>query len=377
MTDTSVKIFTDTMPGAPVISSTAAGQLLPVLDACLVNGFGTVTLDALTVTDGVATAMVSTGHGFAMIGSDPPVGPVISISGATPAALNGEWRISSVPGASSFTFDVGEEITDGSATGTLLAKRAPLGWIKPFSDTNVAVYRNDSIVGTGTYLRIDNTGTDDARPQTYQAMTDVDTGDAGSAQPYWRFYGNTSPSQWCIIGDGRLFYLMINGVSGRWLFNYCAGDLANSAVPTDNINFLLLGYSSANIYQTNQLVYTAGDNNQTHIIAGHANQIDGPQEAFVHAHRAAGDYSGQGLYGFTNLTDSPLLLAQRLIESNDTHRGHLPGLFDPLAYTAGKITDYTTFSIPDDPRTYMHKRLNYWLGDAALVFDITGPWRED
>lgn len=375
--DTSVKVYTQAMPGAPSIASGAAGQFLPVLDACLVNGFGSVTVDSLTVSGNLATVFVSTGHGISMIGSgDEAVGPVIAISGATPAALNGEWRVASVTNANTLAFAT-EGIADTTATGTIELKRAPLGWTKPYSDTNIAAYRNDSVLGTGIYLRIDNTGTDDARPQTYRTMSGINTGTDGSAQPYWRFHGTTTPSQWCIIGDARAFYVMMNGPSGYWVFNYFAGDLADSAVPMDACNFLLLGYSSATDSQTNQLVNPGVSNSNHRTIAGAADQLNGPQDALVWAHRAAGSYSGQGVYGFTSLSTSSLLMAPRLIESNDSHRGHLPGLFDPLCYTAGKIPDYTTFMLPDDPRRYLYKDLDYWIGDVGLVFDITGPWRSD
>ena len=131
------------MSGAPVLSGTA-GTLIAVLDACLVNGFGSVTLNSLVVQNNVATATVSGGHGFAMIvgvnNVSPGVGPVVRIDGATPAALNGDWRLASVPNSTTFTF-AAEGIPDQTATGTITAKRAPAGWAKAFGGANKAAYQ--------------------------------------------------------------------------------------------------------------------------------------------------------------------------------------------------------------------------------------------
>ena len=51
MTDTTVKHFDSTMTGAPTLAN-VAGNLLAVLDACLVDGFGLKTVDSLVVASG-------------------------------------------------------------------------------------------------------------------------------------------------------------------------------------------------------------------------------------------------------------------------------------------------------------------------------------
>jgi len=58
MPDTSVVYFDSTMTGAPALSGTA-GTLIGLLDACLQDGFGGVTLDSLVVASNVATATYS------------------------------------------------------------------------------------------------------------------------------------------------------------------------------------------------------------------------------------------------------------------------------------------------------------------------------
>lgn len=174
MPDTSVRYYDSTMAGAPALSGTV-GALIGVLDACLVNGFGTVTLNSLVVAGNVATGTVNAGHGFAMIGG--AVGPVIAIAGATPAGLNGTWCIASVPGSTTFTFSTAG-IADQAATGTITAKRPPLGFSKAFSGTNKAAYRADDVASSRLYLRVADDGTGAAtyaRVRGFETMSDVDT----------------------------------------------------------------------------------------------------------------------------------------------------------------------------------------------------------
>lgn len=61
MADFTVKYFNSGMTGAPQISNNW-GDLVTMLDACLVNGFALKAIDTLTCVDGLATATISAGH---------------------------------------------------------------------------------------------------------------------------------------------------------------------------------------------------------------------------------------------------------------------------------------------------------------------------
>ena len=61
MTDLTVKYFNSGMTGAPQISNNW-GDLVTMLDACLINGFALKAIDTLTCTGGIATATISTGQ---------------------------------------------------------------------------------------------------------------------------------------------------------------------------------------------------------------------------------------------------------------------------------------------------------------------------
>ena len=173
MPDTTVKLFRSTDAGAPTIGA-AAGSLIAALDACLVTGYGAVTVNTLSVVSGVATTIVSAGHGLTMAGS---TGPVMRIAGATPSGLNGDWRVTVV---NSTTFTFATTAADGTASGTITAQRAPAGWEKAFSGTNLAAYRSTDLAATGCYLRVNDPagsgGTYKAYATGYATMSDIDTG---------------------------------------------------------------------------------------------------------------------------------------------------------------------------------------------------------
>lgn len=199
-----VKYLHNDMRGAPVLSGTA-GTLVSMIDACLLTGFGQVTLTSLVVAGGVATATVSAGDTF-------EEGAVVLVDGATPAGLNGEQRVLS---STSTTFTFATTAPDGTATGTITAKYAPVGgWEKSFSGTNKAVYRSIDPQANGHYLRVDDAGATVARVRGYESMSDVDTGVAPfptdaqiSDGGYWYKRGSASSSavRWALHGDARYF----------------------------------------------------------------------------------------------------------------------------------------------------------------------------
>lgn len=203
--DTKVKYFHSGMSGAPVLSG-SAGTLIAVLDACLVNGFGSITLDSLVVAGGIATATRSAGQLFEK-------DAVVLVAGATPAGLNGQKRTLSISGTQ-FTFDA-TGISDQTATGTVTVKLAPAGWEKQYSGTNLAAYRSLDVASNKTVLRVDDTGTTSAKVVGYESMADVNTG----TNPYptvaqlatggfWdkSDTANATARKWMVFADSRFFY---------------------------------------------------------------------------------------------------------------------------------------------------------------------------
>lgn len=211
--DTSVKFFTSSMPGAPVLNG-VAGSLISLLDACLVDGFGSKSATSLVVAGGIATLTISGGESAALTDS------VILVSGATPAALNGEQKVLSAS-ATAVTFATDE--ADVTATGTISFKLAPAGWAKPFAGTNLAAYKSVDPEGTGCLLRVDDTGTTSARVVGYESMSAISAGigpfpteaqRAGGG--YWSksTAANATGNNWTLVADGRFLMLFVAQNSG-------------------------------------------------------------------------------------------------------------------------------------------------------------------
>lgn len=200
--DTSVKHAYSSMIGAPVINGTG-GSLIAALKAFLVTGWGAKSVDSAIISGGVCRLNFASGKSAAGVHS------VIALSGASPAALNGEQRVTaSAVGWVEFKTD----LPDGSVTGSLSFKMPSLGWEEVYSKTNVSVFRPVDPRGTRPFVRIDDSNPLYARVQMYEAMSDIDTGTgvapAMAGGYYWhkRSAASTNGIYWLLIGDSRGFY---------------------------------------------------------------------------------------------------------------------------------------------------------------------------
>ncbi|MBK1719238.1 hypothetical protein [Thiocystis violacea] len=368
--DTSVKYFSSDMPGAPVLSGTA-GALIAVLDACLVNGFGSVTVDSLSVEDGIATAIVSAGHGLAMVGN---TGPVILVEGATPAWLNGEWRVASVGSATTLTFAV-EGVADGAASGAITVRRAPAGWAKPFSGTNKAVYARTEPDTTAMVLRVDDTPAQYPTLIMYESMTDVDTG-AGSSTPQYTVKSaaaNTTGRPWRIVADGYAVYWFIKYDAGTWYGNGLFGDpiKANS---TDAYFCMLIASTSASA--NTSVLHNFGSSNGGEICRSHT-QVGGAVPAGHYASALQTTRVGSGGMGnYPNPVDNNLLASPILVFAGGYYRGVRPGMCSPLHDgnpPDGTIVDNVIINAA--PRTVLAQYMIIASNKCVAIMDLTGPWR--
>lgn len=227
-----VFFFDSTDVGSPTLNN-VAGSMVSVLDACLVNGFNSKSVTSIVVASNVAT-VTCTSHGFVAV-----PGKYVEIAGATPSGLNGIKIATSVANANTFTF-AAPGISDQTATGTITAKRAAIGWGKAFTGTNKAVYRSADVAGTRLYLRLDDTNAGiatatDARAVMYETMSDVDTGtNPGptvaqlSGGQFWNRGANSATAKtWVLIGDSRIFYFFTQAATSATLNAMAFGDIVS------------------------------------------------------------------------------------------------------------------------------------------------------
>ncbi len=368
---TSVRYYDSTMPGAPSLSATA-GTLISVLDACLVNGFGSVTINPLVVASNVATATVSTGHGFAMVGS---TGPVVRISGATPAGLNGDWRIT-VISATQFTFTT-TGITDQTATGTISAKRAPAGFSKAFSGTNKAVYRSLNTEAVEAYYRIqdDLTGFKAAEFRMYESMTGVDTGVNGTLAAYINKF--LSSNIWYLAANDRFVHLITHAGDAirDYMGGYYFGQFIKSE-PTDSFHVVCAmadtNRANSNPWNDSCTAYTNSISayNGKYFLRGltFLNYVN----AMEFSVSTKNSITALGASGFAYSGIGALQAANVFLCEASSFRGRIPGLLNPLHIDNPPAGAYNL----DDGNTYVSIPVGNRAADSGRVlWQISGEWK--
>lgn len=232
--DTSVKFALSSMPGASVINGQASSRIAAI-KAFAVTGWGLKAVDgAATISGGKCRLPFGSGASAALVNS------VIQVSGATPAGLNGEQKVTAV---SSGWVEFATALPDGPVTGTVSFKMAPLGWEEVFSKPNVSVFRPTDPRSSRPYLRVDDSNAAYVVVQMYESMTDVDTGYNGSPVRYWpgRSSASASGVSWALVGDSRgLYYCVSPSASsaadyawntGIWYFGDCNSARSGDAYP--------------------------------------------------------------------------------------------------------------------------------------------------
>ena len=387
MSSTSVKTYASTDPGASALSGTA-GSKLAIVKTCLVDGRGAGAVATLVVAAGIATATYSAGHPVA-------VGSVGLFAGATPAGLNGEQRILSVS-TTAVTF-AAPGVADGAATGSITSKLAAAGWQQLYAGTNLAALKPSVVEATGCVLRIDDTGTLNARVRAFEAMTDVSSGvgltpmDSQVAGGlYWpkSSAANATARPWIVIADERGFFLAVDPTgTGRYTLTY-SGDIA-SLKSGDAYGYLLTGNQSDQAAASTVPDGCCGYSGRSarggaYLVRAHTaiGQSIAAQRLGAHHNGATADvYAGTPGYSVGTYPNGPNngLMTGALELHALGIRGTLPGLLHPVqdcgnAFATGAIVDGT-----DDlaGRRLMAIRTAPPAGAvvAGTVFiDITGPW---
>lgn len=379
-----VKYFdSTTMIGMPPCRGTN-GDLIAILDALLVNGFNvrTPATNGVSVSNNECTISFPSAHGFIK-------GQIVKVSGATGTGaeqINGEHYVTYADtGSIKFTDITG--VPDGAVAGTIEVRAAPLGWEKPYANTNIGVYRSADPAGTRLFLRVqdDQGGGRSAKVVMYENMTDANTGTGPSTvfgNHYWikAPAAGSTPYDYRLVGDSRLFYLAV-----RWYVTYASdtslfifGDI-NSFKAGDAYGCMLNGKSSAipnePFSDSNSFaILTGGPSN--HCIARAQNQLGGAVGLGRWGSRKS-QYSGcsEG-FPYPNPSDNGILLHPILLEDTGSARGMMPGAYQiihPSGYPAqGQILS-PIVGLPG--RRVIILNAEYLISRAAIAVDITGPWR--
>lgn len=385
-----VKYFHDGLPGAPVLSGTA-GSRKAILDACLVTGWGVVTLTGLSVSAGVATATVSAGHPF-----EPD--SVALIAGAATPAVNGEHTVTATA-TGSFTF-AAPGVADGAVSGTITAKLAPAGWTKAFDGTNKAAYKSAAPSATGCYFRVDDSAAKYAQLRGYESMTDVDTGTAAFptvAQAVGAgLYvpgsnaADATARKWMLIADDR-FAILLTAHHSSYINDYggfAFGDFASWRNP-DVYNALVIASASDTSAASSPGTTDSPAIGQVRSNAGtylcrKYTQLGGAIQAERSAILFSGPTTRSGEVGLTagpSPVDSVLYVLPMFVlgEANAVH-GQLPGLYFVPANLGATFDSKAKLAAPVGlpGRKLVAFRIGGYVDPASsgrMFVDITGPWR--
>lgn len=347
-----------------------AGALLTQLDKILVGtGFDATTLDSLVVSGGIATGTYSGGQPFLAY-------QVIDISGITDeTSLNTEHRVISA-GATTFTFDA-TGISDGTLTGTIVAKTPSLGWEIVYTATNKRVYRSTDLAATGCLLRVDDGQAYYAKTNGFGAMTDVDTGTdqfpASTAYVAFNKVNSTTKRDFCVVGDARFFwYDTLYSADTAAGAQACAfGDIVSWNVVAPQWDCVLYGYGAQG--GAAYLHYM----NQTYLAYGHTpRQYDGtawpstPRQFTRCNAFPLSTYSTYTPYPANPTAGIPVSRPTICQEYQGLLRGLWPGLGSIGCDAAASLTPFQLLDVTE----FAHKLMMFPTQSYYVAIDL-GPWR--
>lgn len=417
---TNIKFFHFEMQGAPQIDI-AQGDFYNMIKACLVTGFNLKTVDSISRVGAVATASVSTGHGY-------EIGQWVLHAGAAQAEYNGEVQVITKT-TNQYTFAVtGTPVTPATTTTTITAKVAPLGFEEVFSAPYKGVFRSKNVLGPRNYLRCDNAdpGTEYVagrgrvmKVSIAENMSDVDTfvgyhtpfraddptrGERGYGWIKWHQarapYSQTlseataipaGPRKWRLVGDDRGFFLF-HGASPwagsgyhHWAQQGAFQEFTSFKVG-DPYNTVLWGQESQGDAYSGQVsppYYQSPQGNGQHFtgsktLRDYTGLNDTRLAMCTLSTGSAALSSGTDMgIGFPNGVDfSAIIHPTYLREETAVLRGILPGYYFIHNNWAGAQDRQILDNVAGYPgRTFVIISVGY--GDAEpykVALDLTGPW---
>lgn len=369
-----VKVFRSTDFGAPA-NTNAAGALIAILDACLVNGYGSQTVTSITRTGTTATVTVPTAH---LLKDDT----FIRISGANETDYNGTFAIT-VTGANTFTYQVANSPAT-PATGTITSKVAPADWTKPFSGTNLAAYKTGA-GSNGMYLRVDDiAASSNAFPKVrgYEAMTDINTGtgdfptvaQSANGQGFQKSTSSTV-RDWIIVATEKCFYACMNTSTATARDMVFFGDFISKR-SGDAFNTLLMMGSLTGYDVISLITITSTLSSQT---AGHYLPRIHTQMGSAYQCSKSSPHTGQtgfglagGIPSYPSSIDNALHIAPVYVNESAGIRGKLPGLWNVqhnIPFQHGDIITGTG--------DYANKKfiaISNYMNSSQCLIEISNTW---
>ena len=376
-----VKFIHSGMRGAPKKSGTP-GCVPAIFDAALVNGFGEVTAQSVTITRGKVRVVLNANEGFS-------TDTTVIVSGASVPSVNGEHTVTA-EAANIVTWPTVEG--DQAVTGTIKVKVAPLNWIKPFSGTNLAVYKSPALESSGSYLFVDDAQALYTRFATYETMSDISTG-TGRCPPLATEYAlayksetaDTTALPWWIIGDDLGFYYCTNSylgydAVGQFWFGDAVPDRSN-----DKYRFLLSGVMAVYNTHVGSVPVSSLTNDSNCYISRPINGIGAPMKIRYGAD-GPGGFAPSGYAqpngNYPAQSNNGLLLSRSQYNDTNGRRGIVPGGY--FVSVNGLYNYFNNGTVIEGQKDMAGKRLLHLFASeiasasgsnvGSFIYDITGPW---
>lgn len=279
------------------------------------------------------------------------------------------------------------------------------GWTKAFSGTNKAAYRMPTTTpATGFYLRVDDTGSTDARDARligYETMTGIDAGAnpfptsvqmSGGAYLIKSSSSDSTPRPWILVASPRSFYLFVfanNTVYGssadNWTNTMFFGDIITRKA-VDGYECLLIGSyrgstSSSSHFAFNQGISATFSPHAAHYmarsytgIAAGAIQVSKTRN-YRHAYQDNLIGRTQANLFPNKITNSIDFATMMICESDTVWRGSMPGFYEP----AGGFNSVSAFFELEGQGSLTGKTLLFipiYAGSdgGSCAIQINGSW---
>lgn len=400
-----VKWFSSEMEGAPNMGqAVAVNQLIPVLKAFLVTGFGLKTADSMTYDPVTQQALITISSGHKYL-----VDSVVTVSGANEAGYPGEHRVTWVS-ATQLKVEMPTAPTVNTATGTITVKVAPLGWQVLAEDaaTNRIIFASTDPAANGLALCVDNGAWTDngawnsgqtsgvygirAKCSVVKNVVDINTYTTEIAQLPWPASHRYAASTWYAIGDQCLFYFLPKysswGQRVAMLFGEGVSFRAGDKFMTMLTHIATWGSTNGDSQWNSTIggdgrynsVFKLTTTNQK-IMARDYHQLPGTigwrLVGLSHQTRmgAGSSYPNPSDNGIYVQSDPPLVFAK---ESDI--RGYMPGLRNMLNGVSA-LDGSVLKNLPNLPGKSLlcilcaYEEMPSSTSQSVQCFDITGPWR--
>lgn len=353
----SVFTYRSTDFGAPALQN-VANRFVEILDACLVTGYGSLSLTSLTRSGSLVTAITSTNHGYSTL-----FPAHLTISGSLDPAYNGSF-LCTITGANSFTYNISGN-PNSPASGVLSVKRSPAGWTKPFVGTNAAAFKQPE-GSNGFYLYVQDDGsTYGFVYRGYETMSDISTG----TNPFPTVAQSSSPNvirsaaSWTLITNGKMLYFFMDT---PWRVSMAFGDITSFKIGDLYHTILVEGSSSEYLSRTDA-------NYSSRYLARAYTQIAGSILAAFTSDRICHTNSGYNSgYVFPEPVTGGLLLAPIYVsEVSGARRGVLPGCWCVL-HNIGSFSNGDTIYGSGELAGKLF--MICYSGNGCLAMEVSDTW---